>query len=47
MDNKVVERIKKLLSLASSPNEHEAKMAAEKANELLLRFNLTASEVES
>ncbi len=33
-------KIKRLLALAESPNEHEAQAALAKANELLLRYNL-------
>ncbi len=36
-------RIAKLLSLASSANEHEAQIAMNKARELLLRYNLEPS----
>lgn len=45
MDKKVVEKIKKLLALATSSNEHEAKLAAEKANELLVGHNLTMQDI--
>lgn len=37
---KIVEKVKKLLSLAQSSNAHEAELATMKANELLLRHNL-------
>lgn len=37
---KVIERIKKLLNLASSENKHEAELATIKANQLLLKHNL-------
>lgn len=37
---KLIEKIKKLLSLASSSNAHEAELATIKANELLLKHNL-------
>lgn len=37
---KIVEKVKKLLSLAQSSNAHEAELATLKANELLLRHNL-------
>jgi len=46
MNTKLVEKIQKLLSLATSANEHEAKLAAEKANELLIKHNLTRDQVE-
>lgn len=47
MDKKVVETIKKLLALAGSCNEHEAKLAMVKANEFLTRHNLSLQDVES
>lgn len=37
---RVLEKVKKLLSLAQSSNSHEAELATMKANELLLRHNL-------
>lgn len=37
---KILERVKKLLSLAQSSNTHEAELATIKANDLLLRHNL-------
>lgn len=43
--DKLVAKIEKLLSLAQSSNEHEAKAAAEKASELLVRHNLTLQQV--
>lgn len=43
---KIVDKIRKLLSLAQSPNEHEAALAAKKAQELLAQHNLSLSEVE-
>lgn len=47
MDNKIVERIQKLLALANSDNENEAKQATNKANELLLKYNLSLQQVEN
>lgn len=44
---KIVERVKKLLALSASSNEHEAALAAEKAQELLAAHNLSMSEVET
>ncbi len=43
---KVLERIKKLLALATSSNEHEAAAAAAKAQELLLKHNLDESMLD-
>lgn len=40
---KVINKIKKLLSLAASSNSHEAELATLKANQLLLRHNLSFS----
>lgn len=42
---KMIDRVKKLLSLANSDNEHEAKLAAERASKLLTEYNLTMQEV--
>ncbi len=43
----IIERIQKLLALATSSNEHEAQIAASKAQELLVKYNLTEATVES
>ncbi len=45
MDNKIIEKIQKLLSLATSSNENEAKLASAKANELLLRYNISLADI--
>lgn len=45
--DKILERVKKLFALANSSNEHEAKLAAEKANELLVKYNLTMQQVSA
>lgn len=47
IDPSVAEKIRKLLGLATSSNEHEAKAAAEKACELLVRHNLRLQDVAS
>jgi len=44
--NKILERIKKLLSLATSNNENEAQLASAKATELLTKHNLDMQQVE-
>jgi len=46
-NDSIVEKIAKLIALSSSPNEHEAKFAAEKAQELLLKYNLEMSDIEA
>lgn len=43
----IIERIKKLLSLATSDNENEARLAATMANELLTKHNLNMSVTQS
>jgi hypothetical protein len=43
----VVSKIEKLLALATSSNEHEARIAANKAAELLTEYNLTVEQVQA
>lgn len=43
-DNKVLDKIKKLLALAKSPNEHEAQAAMLKAQELMAKYGMTVEE---
>ncbi len=38
--SKILEKVKKLLNLAASSNQHEAEIATIKANNLLLKYNL-------
>ena len=42
---KTIEKIQKLLALASSPNEHEAQSALLKAQELLAKHNLSMGDI--
>jgi len=42
----IIEKIKKLLALANSSNEHEAKLAASMATEILTKHNLTRQQVD-
>jgi len=44
---KLLETIKKLLALSTSPNEHEAASSAAKVQELLFKYKLTMAEVET
>jgi hypothetical protein len=46
-EEKILDKIQKLLNLSKSPNEFEAKLAMEKAQELLFRHNLSISQVEA
>lgn len=46
MESKVLEKVKKLLALANSGNENEARLAAERASEILVRHNLSMQDVE-
>lgn len=41
----IIEKIQKLLALANSDNEHEAKNATRMANELLLKYNLDLQQI--
>jgi len=43
-EDRVVQRIRKLLALAESPNRHEAEAAATAARKLMLRFNIEVEE---
>lgn len=43
--SKIVDKIQKLLALANSSNEHEAKSASAKANKLLLKHNLSMADI--
>lgn len=45
-NNAILDKVKKLLSLAQSQNEHESQMATVKANELLQKHHLSHSLVE-
>lgn len=42
---KIINQIKKLLALAESANENEASVAAAKAQEMMMRYNLTLSSI--
>lgn len=42
----VLRKIRALLALATSPNEHEAALALQRANGLMARYNLDMSEVK-
>jgi uncharacterized protein DUF2786/SprT-like family protein len=42
-EDKVLERIRKLLALAGSANQHEAELAMRKAHELMLRHNVESA----
>jgi hypothetical protein len=45
--NRTLDRIRKLLALAGSPNAHEAEAAMRKAHELMLRHNVAETEARS
>ncbi len=44
-DKSIIEKIRKLLALSTSPNRAEAAAALNKANELLIQYNLTMDQV--
>jgi ElaB/YqjD/DUF883 family membrane-anchored ribosome-binding protein len=41
---KMLEKVRKLLALSQSPNEHEAALAAERAQAILAEYNLTMAD---
>jgi hypothetical protein len=41
----IIEKIQKLLALSESANQHEAELAAQKAQELLSKYNLTLDSI--
>ncbi|MBD2629169.1 DUF2786 domain-containing protein [Trichormus variabilis] len=43
----IINKIRKLLALSDSPNENEAIVAAQKANELLVKYNISLGDVHS
>jgi hypothetical protein len=46
MNEAIIEKIQKLLSLANSDNENEAKSATKRANEMLLKYNLNMQQIK-
>lgn len=44
--NSIIEKVQKLLALANSDNENEAKAAASKASALLMKYNLEMQQVQ-
>lgn len=46
MDNEITDKIKKLLRLARSANEHEATLALMRAREMALKHNLSVEELD-
>ena len=46
MENKVIDKIKKLMALSKSSNEHEAQLAMTRAQELLLKHHLTMDDIK-
>ena len=45
--DRILERIRKLLALAGSPNRHEAEIAMNRAHELMLRHNIDAANANA
>lgn len=45
--DQIISRIEKLLRLSESSNENEARLALERANELMLRYNLSVSQIKA
>jgi len=45
LEDRVLDRIRKLLALAGSENQHEAELAMKKAHELMLRHNIEQTRI--
>ena len=45
-EEKLIDKIRKLMALSHSPNEHEAALAAARAREILDKYDLSLTEVE-
>lgn len=45
MNNKIIEKIKKLLELTTSPNESEAKLAMERAQKLMAQHSISEIDI--
>ena len=46
MDNKIIDKIKKLLALSKSSNENEAILAYQRAQELLTKHNISLDDIQ-
>ncbi|TAK51461.1 MAG: DUF2786 domain-containing protein [Bacteroidetes bacterium] len=46
MPENIVEKIKKLLALSSSPNQHEAELALSRAYELMEKYNISMGDLK-
>lgn len=44
---KIIEKLQKLLALSQSPNEHEAALAASKAQEMMDEYNLSIIDIKN
>lgn len=44
-DQRLIDKVRKLLALAESPNEHEAALAAERAQDLMLKYGIELAQV--
>lgn len=45
-DEKILRRLQKILSLSTSPNEHEAQLAVQKARYLMLKYSIDLKELD-
>jgi hypothetical protein len=46
MDNIIIDKIKKLLALSKSSNENEAILAYQRAQELLIKYNISLDDIQ-
>ena len=47
IDVSILERIKKLLKLSESSNPHEAALAAQRASELMFKYNVNKAALDT
>jgi hypothetical protein len=46
LERKMIERVRNLLALTASPNEHEAALAAERAQAIVAKYNLDMAKIK-
>lgn len=46
-ENPIISKIRKLMALSKSPNQHEAELAAQRCQDLLAEHNMSMAEIES
>lgn len=46
LKDKLIQKIQKLIALSASPNEAEAALASERVKELLVKYNLSQTDIK-